>query len=50
MLGRVCAGMDNRSIAAAVSVSEHTVHDHVKSILRKTACGNRTILIARIAG
>ncbi|MDH3006623.1 MULTISPECIES: helix-turn-helix transcriptional regulator [Gordonia] len=50
VLGRVCAGMDNRSIAAAVSVSEHTVHVHVKSTLRKTECGNRTNLIARIAG
>lgn len=50
VLGHLCAGMDNRSIAAAVSVSEHTVHDHVKSVLAKSGCGNRTILLARVAG
>ncbi|TSD98986.1 helix-turn-helix transcriptional regulator [Gordonia rubripertincta] len=49
ILHHVCAGEDNRSIAAAVSVSEHTVHDHVKSVLNKSGCGNRTILLARVA-
>jgi DNA-binding CsgD family transcriptional regulator len=38
----VVRGRSNREIASALSISEHTVANHVKSILRKTRCANRT--------
>jgi DNA-binding NarL/FixJ family response regulator len=34
--------MSNREIGAALVVSEHTAANHVRSILRKTGCANRT--------
>jgi class 3 adenylate cyclase/DNA-binding SARP family transcriptional activator/DNA-binding CsgD family transcriptional regulator/tetratricopeptide (TPR) repeat protein len=38
----VSRGRSNREIASALSLSEHTAANHVKSILRKTRCANRT--------
>lgn len=38
----VARALSNREIGAALSISEHTVANHVKSILRKTGCANRT--------
>jgi DNA-binding CsgD family transcriptional regulator len=38
----VAAGLSNREIATALSISENTAANHVKSILRKTGCANRT--------
>jgi DNA-binding NarL/FixJ family response regulator len=35
-------GRSNRELASALSISEHTAANHVKSILRKTGCANRT--------
>ena len=34
--------MSNREIGATLVVSEHTAANHVRSILRKTGCANRT--------
>jgi DNA-binding CsgD family transcriptional regulator/tetratricopeptide (TPR) repeat protein len=42
ILERVAAGMSNREIGAALTISEHTAANHVRSILRKTGCANRT--------
>jgi DNA-binding SARP family transcriptional activator/DNA-binding CsgD family transcriptional regulator len=42
VLRLVAAGLSNREIAATLSISQHTAANHVKRILRKTACANRT--------
>ncbi len=42
ILELVARGMSNREIGAALVVSEHTAANHVRSILRKTGCSNRT--------
>ena len=36
------AGLSNREIGAALFISEHTAANHIRSILRKTECANRT--------
>ena len=38
----VARGMSNREIGAELFISEHTVANHVRSILRKTGGANRT--------
>jgi DNA-binding CsgD family transcriptional regulator/tetratricopeptide (TPR) repeat protein len=38
----VASGMSNREIGEALTISEHTAANHVRSILRKTGCANRT--------
>jgi DNA-binding NarL/FixJ family response regulator len=40
LLGGV--GMSNRAIARKLVISENTAANHVRSILAKTGCGNRT--------
>ena len=42
VLRLVVQGMSNREIGAALFISEHTTASHVRSILRKTGCANRT--------
>ena len=42
VLRLVARGRTNRAIGAALSISEHTVANHVRSILRKTGAANRT--------
>ena len=42
VLGLVAGGRSNREIGAALFISEHTAANHIRSILRKTACANRT--------
>jgi DNA-binding NarL/FixJ family response regulator len=42
ILGLVARGLSNREIGATLFISEHTVANHVRSILRKTECANRT--------
>lgn len=42
ILGLVARGLSNREIGRALAISEHTAANHVRSILRKTACSNRT--------
>jgi DNA-binding CsgD family transcriptional regulator/tetratricopeptide (TPR) repeat protein len=38
----VCVGMSNRAIARELVISENTAANHVRSILAKTGCENRT--------
>ena len=38
----VAEGLSNREIGAALFISEHTAANHIRSILRKTGCANRT--------
>jgi DNA-binding CsgD family transcriptional regulator/tetratricopeptide (TPR) repeat protein len=42
VLGLVARGLSNREIGSALIISEHTAANHIRSILRKTGCGNRT--------
>jgi DNA-binding CsgD family transcriptional regulator len=42
ILRLVAQGMSNREIGTELVVSEHTAANHVRSILRKTGCANRT--------
>jgi DNA-binding CsgD family transcriptional regulator len=42
VLRLVAQGLSNREIGAALSISKHTAANHVKSILKKTGCANRT--------
>jgi DNA-binding CsgD family transcriptional regulator/tetratricopeptide (TPR) repeat protein len=42
ILALVAQGLSNREIGKTLTISEHTVANHVRSILRKTRCANRT--------
>jgi DNA-binding NarL/FixJ family response regulator len=35
-------GLSNREIGARLNISQHTAANHVRSILLKTGCANRT--------
>jgi len=42
ILRLVARGLSNREIGSALFISEHTAANHIRSILRKTGCANRT--------
>ncbi|MDA0173497.1 AAA family ATPase [Solirubrobacter taibaiensis] len=42
VLGLIAEGLSNREIGTTLFISEHTAANHVRSILRKTSCANRT--------
>jgi DNA-binding NarL/FixJ family response regulator len=42
VLRLIARGLSNRDIGADLFISEHTAANHVRSILRKTGCANRT--------
>ena len=42
ILRLVARGLSNREIGAQLYISEHTAANHIRSILRKTGCTNRT--------
>jgi DNA-binding CsgD family transcriptional regulator/tetratricopeptide (TPR) repeat protein len=42
ILRLIAQGLSNKEIGSALSISEHTAANHVRSILRKTDCANRT--------
>jgi DNA-binding NarL/FixJ family response regulator len=42
ILRLVSRGFSNRQIGAELFISEHTAANHIRSILRKTSCANRT--------
>jgi DNA-binding CsgD family transcriptional regulator/tetratricopeptide (TPR) repeat protein len=42
ILALVAKGLSNREIGVELSISEHTAANHIRSILRKTDCANRT--------
>jgi DNA-binding NarL/FixJ family response regulator len=45
----VAKALTNRQIAALLVLSERIVESHVRSILAKTQCANRTEFVARWA-
>jgi DNA-binding NarL/FixJ family response regulator len=46
VLGLVAEGRTNADIAAALVLSEHTVHRHVANILAKLRCPSRSAAVA----
>jgi DNA-binding NarL/FixJ family response regulator len=42
VLALIARGSSNREIGAKLHISEHTAANHIRSILRKTGCTNRT--------
>ena len=42
ILKLVARGLSNREIGRELAISEHTAANHIRSILRKTDCANRT--------
>jgi DNA-binding CsgD family transcriptional regulator/type II secretory pathway predicted ATPase ExeA len=42
ILRLVARGLSNRDIGAELFISEHTAANHIRNILRKTGCANRT--------
>ena len=50
VLSLLATGADSRSIAERLFLSEHTVNDHVKAVLSKTASATRQVLVSRAAG
>lgn len=50
VLSLLAAGHDSRRMAMELTLSEHTVHDHVQSILAKCAAQSRDSLLSRALG
>lgn len=48
VLRRVCAGLSNRAIAETLFISEHTVKDHVKNIMKKMQVTSRNEIMATL--
>jgi DNA-binding NarL/FixJ family response regulator len=42
ILTLVARGLSNREIGVELAISEHTAANHIRNILRKTECANRT--------
>ncbi|MEP7019527.1 MAG: helix-turn-helix transcriptional regulator [Pseudonocardiales bacterium] len=50
LLGRLATGNDTRAMARQMSLSEHTVQDHLKSIFAKTGARDRISVLSRALG
>jgi DNA-binding CsgD family transcriptional regulator len=50
LLGLLATGCDTRSMARQMSLSEHTIQDHLKSIFVKTAAHDRVTVLSRALG
>jgi DNA-binding CsgD family transcriptional regulator len=50
VLAEIAAGRCNKEIARSLGCSARTVEVHVSSLLRKSGCGSRTELLARLWG
>ncbi len=50
LLGHLAEGVDTRTVARLMTISEHTVQDHLKSVFAKTSTSSRSELLARSAG
>ena len=50
LLRHVAQGVDTRTMARLMSITEHTVQDHLKSVFTKTATSSRRELLAKSAG
>jgi DNA-binding NarL/FixJ family response regulator len=43
-------GLTNKEIANKLSISEHTVKDHLKRLMKKTRVTTRTAVVSRLLG
>jgi DNA-binding NarL/FixJ family response regulator len=50
MIGLLATGSDTRAMARRLSLSEHTVQDHLKSIFTKTGAHDRVTVLSRALG
>jgi DNA-binding CsgD family transcriptional regulator len=50
LLTHLAEGADTHTVAGLMSISEHTVQDHLKSVFAKTAASSRRELLARSVG
>ena len=50
LVGLLATGSDTRGMARQMSLSEHTVQDHLKSIFAKTRASDRVTLLSRALG
>jgi len=50
LLRHLAEGVDTRTVASLMSISEHTVQDHLKSVFTKTSTSSRRELLAKSAG
>ena len=50
LLGLLATGNDTRSMAREMSLSEHTIQDHLKSIFAKTGAHDRVTVLSRALG
>lgn len=50
LLGLLATGGDTRAMARQMSLSEHTVQDHLKSIFTKTGARDRVTVLSRCLG
>jgi len=50
LLDLLATGSDTRAMARQMSLSEHTVQDHLKSIFGKTGARDRVTVLSRALG
>jgi DNA-binding NarL/FixJ family response regulator len=50
VLGLLATGSDTRSMARQMSLSEHTIQDHLKSVFAKTSAHDRLTVLSRALG
>lgn len=50
VLSLLAAGYDSHRMATELTISEHTVNDHVKAVLAKSAARTRNALISQVLG
>lgn len=50
LLGLLATGSDTKSMARQMSLSEHTIQDHLKSIFAKTGARDRVTVLSRALG
>lgn len=50
LLGQLTTGSDTRALARQMSLSEHTIQDHLESIFAKTGTRDRVTLLSHVLG
>ena len=50
LIGLLATGSDTRMMARQMSLSEHTIQDHLKSIFAKTGAHDRVTVLSRALG